>query len=90
MKETAIALELKKRFSDDDILEWYLNQVYYGHSSYGAEAASQRYFGKSARDLTLAEACPPRRAPAGAVRVQPEPSRRTRNGQRPGSCRCLT
>jgi membrane peptidoglycan carboxypeptidase len=56
MKETAIALELKKRYSDDEILEWYLNQVYYGHSSYGAEAAAQRYFGKSAPDLTLAEA----------------------------------
>jgi len=55
MKETAIALELKKRYSDDEILEWYLNQVYYGHSSYGVEAAAQRYFGKSAPDLTLAE-----------------------------------
>jgi len=56
MKETVIALELKKRYSDDEILEWYLNQVYYGHSSYGAEAAAQRYFGKTSAELTLAEA----------------------------------
>jgi membrane peptidoglycan carboxypeptidase len=55
-KETSIALELKQEYSDDQILEWYLNQVYYGNSAYGAEAASQRYFGKSAKDLSLAEA----------------------------------
>jgi len=56
LKETAIALELKRRYSDRQILEWYLNQVYYGHSAYGAEAAARVYFGKSAEDLTLAEA----------------------------------
>jgi membrane peptidoglycan carboxypeptidase len=56
LKETAIALELKRQYSDEQILEWYLNQVYYGHSAYGAEAASRVYFGKSAEDLTLAEA----------------------------------
>ena len=56
LKETAIALELKRRYSNRQILEWYLNQVYYGHSAYGAEAASRLYFGKTAQDLTLAEA----------------------------------
>ncbi|HEV8573636.1 MAG TPA: transglycosylase domain-containing protein, partial [Dehalococcoidia bacterium] len=56
MKETAIALELKRKYSDGQILEWYLNQVYYGHSSYGVQAAARRYFGKSAADITLAEA----------------------------------
>src|SRR5262249_47271881 len=49
-------IEMNKRFSKDDLLEAYLNVVYYGHRAYGAEAAAQTYFGKSARDLTLSEA----------------------------------
>jgi membrane peptidoglycan carboxypeptidase len=55
MKETFIALELKRQFDDGQILEWYLNQIFYGNFAYGAEAAARRYFGKSAKDLTLAE-----------------------------------
>jgi len=56
LKETVIALELKQNYSDDQILEWYLNQIFYGKNAYGAEAASRQFFGKSAKDLTLAEA----------------------------------
>ncbi|HZP25661.1 MAG TPA: transglycosylase domain-containing protein, partial [Dehalococcoidia bacterium] len=56
IKETIFALELKQQYSDDQIIEWYLNQIFYGNMAYGAEAAAQRYFGKSAKDLTLAEA----------------------------------
>jgi membrane peptidoglycan carboxypeptidase len=56
IKEIVMAVELKRRYEDDQILAWYLNQVYYGNFAYGAEAASWRYFGKPARDLTLAEA----------------------------------
>jgi len=56
IKEVVMALELKRRYGDDQILGWYLNQVYYGNFAYGAEAASWRYFGKPAKDLTLAEA----------------------------------
>jgi len=56
IKEIVLALELKRLYDDDQILEWYLNQVFYGNNAYGVEAAAQRYFGKSARDLTLAEA----------------------------------
>jgi len=56
IKETVIALELKRDYSDDQILEWYLNQIYYGNFAYGVEAAAQRYFGVSAKDLTLAQA----------------------------------
>jgi len=56
VKETVIALELKREYSDDQILEWYLNQVDYANHAYGAEAATRRYFGKSAKDLTLAQA----------------------------------
>jgi membrane peptidoglycan carboxypeptidase len=56
LKEVVLAIELKRRYDDDQILEWYLNQVYYGNFANGAEAAAWRYFGKPAKDLTLAEA----------------------------------
>ena len=56
VKETVIALELKRKYSDDQILEWYLNQIFYGRFAYGAQAASQSFFGKDAKDLTLGEA----------------------------------
>ncbi len=55
IKEVAIALELTRQYEKDQILEWYLNQLYYGNFAYGVEAAAQRYFAKSAADLTLAE-----------------------------------
>ncbi|MCC6174667.1 MAG: PBP1A family penicillin-binding protein [Chloroflexi bacterium] len=56
VKEALAALELDKHFTKDQLLEAYLNVVYYGHQAYGAEAAARVYFGKSAEDLTLAEA----------------------------------
>jgi membrane peptidoglycan carboxypeptidase len=56
LKEVILAIELKRRYDDDQILEWYLNQVYYGNFASGAEAAAWRYFGKPAKDLSLAEA----------------------------------
>lgn len=54
--EAVLALRLEQIFSKDQILEMYLNQVYWGHNNYGVETAAQSYFGKSAKDLTLAEA----------------------------------
>ena len=56
VQELLIAIWLERRFSKDRILELYLNRVFFGHGTNGVEAASQRYFGKSARDLTLMEA----------------------------------
>jgi membrane peptidoglycan carboxypeptidase len=56
LKETVVALELKRKYSDDEILTWYLNGIYYGNFAYGIQAASRQYFGKTAADLTLAEA----------------------------------
>ncbi|MCI0819632.1 MAG: transglycosylase domain-containing protein, partial [Chloroflexi bacterium] len=56
IKETVIAFELKQNYSDDQILEWYLNQIFYGANAYGAEAAANRFFAKDAKDLTLAQA----------------------------------
>ena len=56
LTEAITSYRLSQRYSKQEILEAYLNTVYYGNHSYGAEAAAQRYFGKSARDLTLPEA----------------------------------
>jgi penicillin-binding protein 1A len=55
-EEFVLALWLEAGFTKDEILELYLNRVYFGAGAYGVEAAAQRYFGKSARALTLAEA----------------------------------
>ncbi len=56
LQEVLLALWLERKFSKTQILELYLNRVYFGSGAYGIEQASQRYFGKSARHLTLAEA----------------------------------
>ncbi|HMQ56789.1 MAG TPA: PBP1A family penicillin-binding protein, partial [Anaerolineae bacterium] len=56
IKEAVLAVEIDRRYSKDEILEIYLNQIYYGNLAYGIEAAAQTYFGKPAKDLTLAEA----------------------------------
>jgi penicillin-binding protein 1A len=56
VEEVVLALWLELRLSKEEILELYLNRVYFGGGAYGIEAAAQRYFDKSARALTLAEA----------------------------------
>ena len=54
--EALYTIRLEMNYSKEEILEGYLNTIYYGHGAYGAEAASQYYFGKTAQELTLAEA----------------------------------
>ena len=56
VREVILSLELDRRYSKDQILEWYLNQVPFGQNSYGAEAASQTYFGKPVSAISLPEA----------------------------------
>jgi penicillin-binding protein 1A len=56
VKEVVLARRIEKEFSKDQILELYLNKVYFGAGLYGAEAAAMGYFGKSAADLEVAEA----------------------------------
>ncbi|WP_217577924.1 transglycosylase domain-containing protein [Mesorhizobium sp. GbtcB19] len=56
VQEVLLALWLEHKHSKDQILEMYLNRVYFGSGAYGVEAASRRYFGKSARDVSLSEA----------------------------------
>ncbi|WP_089718263.1 penicillin-binding protein 1A [Candidatus Entotheonella palauensis] len=55
LREMILAWRIEQRFSKDDILKMYLNQVFYGHNAYGVEAAAQIYFNKSAKELTLGE-----------------------------------
>lgn len=56
IKEAVLALRLEKNMTKEEILEQYLNRVYFGHGAYGIEMASRIYFGKSARQLKLHEA----------------------------------
>lgn len=56
IKELILAIELESKYTKDQIFSFYLNQIPYGSNAYGIEAASQTYFNKSARDVTLEEA----------------------------------
>jgi penicillin-binding protein 1C len=56
VKELVLAIEINQKFSKDEILQLYLNEIPYGQNAYGIEAASQTYFGKHAKDISLAEA----------------------------------
>jgi len=55
IQEAKLALNLEKRYSKDDILEMYLNIIYFGNGIYGVENASQRFFNKSSSNLSLSE-----------------------------------
>ncbi len=55
-QEAVLALWLENRYSKEEILQLYLNRVYFGAGATGVEKAAQKYFGKSARDVTLSEA----------------------------------
>jgi penicillin-binding protein 1A len=69
VKEASLAAQLEERLSKDQILEAYLNRVYFGSGYYGVEAASRGYFGKQVGELTLAQAA----TLAGVIR-EPETS----------------
>ena len=56
LREALLADQLDRRYSKDEILDMYLNLIYYGHGAYGVEDAAQAYFGKHAADLDLREA----------------------------------
>ncbi len=56
VREMQVAREIERTYDKDRILELYLNQIYMGGPAYGVEAGSHRYFGKSARDVNVAEA----------------------------------
>ncbi len=55
VREIVLTLELERRYSKDEILEFYLNQIPFGSNAYGIESASQTFFNKSVKELTIAE-----------------------------------
>jgi penicillin-binding protein 1A len=77
LEEAMYAIWLERRFTKDEILELYLNRVYFGGGTYGVEAAARRYFGRSARSVTLTQAAllagllkaPSRYAPTRSVEL---------------------
>ncbi|MBU3901306.1 PBP1A family penicillin-binding protein [Patescibacteria group bacterium] len=71
IKEAVLAIELERRYSKDEILTLYLNQVPYGSNAYGVEAAAQTFFGKQAKDLTLAESSLLAALPQAPSRLSP-------------------
>lgn len=71
INEALYAYRLERFYSKEEILEGYLNTVYYGHGMYGVEAASRYFYGKSAKDLTLAEASMLAGVPKGPTYYSP-------------------
>jgi penicillin-binding protein 1A len=71
IKEVILAFQLEKNFTKEEIFSLYCNQVYFGHGNYGVEAASQFFFGKPARDLSLAEAALVAGLPQNPSRLSP-------------------
>lgn len=56
LRERLLAAQMTRRYGQSQVLEWYLNSANYGHLTYGADAAARFYFGKTASELSLAEA----------------------------------
>ena len=81
MQEAVLALWLEYKFTKDEILQLYLNRVYFGGGAYGVEAAAKRFFGKSARDVTLAEAAVLAGVLKAPSRYSPTSSRKRAEGR---------
>lgn len=71
VKEAILSIELEQLYSKDEILTMYLNEIPYGGNIYGVEAASQTFFGKAAKDLTLSEAATLAAIPQAPTRYSP-------------------
>jgi penicillin-binding protein 1A len=72
LREIKVARAIEEKYPKDRILELYLNQIYLGNGAHGVETAAQRYFGKSARDVNLAEAAMLAGLPKGPERYNPK------------------
>ena len=55
LQDILLALQIERNFTKEEILEMYLNEIYFGHGAYGVQSAAQLYFGKNVQDLDLAE-----------------------------------
>ena len=83
IKEAVLAFQLERRYTKDEILTFYLNQVYFGSGAYGVASAAEIFFGKTVAELTLAESALIAGMPKSPSRysplVNPELSRKRRN-----------
>ena len=83
VKEAILAYQLESQFTKDEILEKYLNTIYFGHGAYGVQAAAVTYFGKDVSDLTTAECAMIGgllRSPGGySPRIDPEAAKARRD-----------
>ncbi|MBT9167509.1 MAG: Penicillin-binding protein 1F [Syntrophomonadaceae bacterium] len=70
-EEMLLTIQLERRFTKQEILEKYLNTIYFGHAAYGVEAASRTYFAKSVHELSLAEAAVLAGIPRGPALYSP-------------------
>ena len=71
IKELILAYRVEKKFSKDEILQMYFNEIPYGSNAYGVEAASRKYFGKSVKDINIAEAAVLAALPQAPSRYSP-------------------
>lgn len=71
LKEAKFTAQIEMKYNKDEILEMYLNEIYYGHGAYGIESASRMYFGKPAKDLNLAESAILAGVPKGPTYYSP-------------------
>ncbi len=71
LKEARVAMAIERAYEKDRILELYLNQIYLGSGAYGVETAAQRYFGKSVKDVSVAEAAMLAALPKAPERYNP-------------------
>ncbi|WP_042351100.1 transglycosylase domain-containing protein [Bacillus massiliigorillae] len=71
LNEALYTVRIEMNYSKNEILEGYLNTIYFGHGAYGVQAASQYYFGKNAKDLTVAEAAMLAGIPKGPSHYSP-------------------
>lgn len=81
-QELFLSMELERRYSKDQILEMYFNEIYYGQGASGIEAASQTYFHKSARKLSLGESALLAGLPLGPSRFDPNADIEAATGRR--------
>lgn len=79
LNEILLAIQIEKKYSKEQIMTFYCNKISFGGSAYGVEAAAQRYFGKSVRDINLAEA-------ALLSTVPPSPNGRYHVFNQPRNC----
>lgn len=82
VQELALATAIERKYTKEQILEMYLNQIYYGSGAYGVESAARTYFGKSVGDLTLAESALIAGLPQRPSRYSPHTNMKAAVGRR--------